>query len=150
MDKKELGEQYFKQGYNCAQSVVLAFIDEIGIDKETAVKFISGFGGGFGRMREVCGAVSGMVAVLSMVEGYVDAEDNATKMELYKKVQDLMGKFKEINGTYICRELLALPEGNSSPIPETRTAEYYKKRPCAELVGIACEILDNYFTQNKK
>ena len=148
MNKKQLGENYFKQGYNCAQSVVLAFVNEIGLDKDTAVKFISGFGGGFGRMREVCGAVSGMVAVLSMVEGYTDAEDNATKMELYKKIQTLMGEFKEINGSYICRELLSLPEGNSSPVPEARTTEYYKKRPCAELVGIACEILENYFNVN--
>lgn len=145
MTKKELGISYFKQGYNCAQAVILAFADEIGLDKESAVKFISGFGGGFGRMREVCGAVSGMVAVLSAKEGYVDPTDNVTKMELYKKIQTLMAKFKEENGSYICRELLSLPDGASSPIPEKRTSEYYKKRPCAELVGSACEILQNYF-----
>ena len=145
MTKKELGEQYFKQGYNCAQSVVLAFIDKMGIDEKSALTLISGFGGGFGRMREVCGAVSGMVAVLSAVEGYYDPTDNDNKMELYKKIQMLMGEFKQVNGTYICRELLSLPEGPSSPEPEKRTAEYYKKRPCAELVGIACEILENYF-----
>ena len=145
MTKEELGISYFKQGYNCAQAVILAFADEIGLDKESAVKFISGFGGGFGRMREVCGAVSGMVAVLSAKEGYVDPTDNVTKMELYKKIQTLMAKFKEENGSYICRELLSLPDGASSPIPEKRTSEYYKKRPCAELVGSACEILQNYF-----
>ena len=145
MTKKELGEQYFKQGYNCAQSVVLAFIDKMGIDEKSALTLISGFGGGFGRMREVCGAVSGMVAVLSAVEGYYDPTDNDNKMLLYKKIQTLMGEFKQVNGTYICRELLSLPEGPSSPEPEKRTAEYYKKRPCAELVGIACEILENYF-----
>lgn len=145
MNKKELGEAYFKQGYNCAQSVVLAFIDKIGVEEKTALNLISGFGGGFGRMREVCGAVSGMVAVLSAVEGYNDPTDNEAKMELYKKIQTLMGKFKEVNGSYICHELLSLPEGPSSPTPEKRTEAYYKKRPCAELVGSACEILDNYF-----
>ena len=105
----------------------------------------SSFGGGMGRLREVCGAVSGMVAVLSAVEGYNDPTDNDAKMELYKKIQTLMGKFKEVNGSYICHELLSLPEGPSSPTPEKRTEAYYKKRPCAELVGSACEILDNYF-----
>ena len=145
MTKKELGISFFKQGYNCAQAVVLAFADEIGIDENSAVKLISGFGGGFGRMREVCGAVSGMVAVLSYKEGYVDPTDNVTKMALYTKIQNLMNKFKNENGSYICGELLSLPDGASSSIPEARTTEYYKKRPCAELVGSACEILQNYF-----
>ena len=148
MTKKELGENYFKQGYNCAQSVVLAYVDELNIDEKTALTLISGFGGGFGRMREVCGAVSGMVAVLSAKEGYSDPTDNEAKMQLYKKIQTLMGEFKNQAGSYICHELLNLPEGASSPIPEARTAEYYKKRPCAELVGIACEILENYFSVN--
>ena len=79
MTKKELGENYFKQGYNCAQSVVLAYVDELSIDEKTALTLISGFGGGFGRMREVCGAVSGMVAVLSAKEGYSDPTDNEAK-----------------------------------------------------------------------
>ena len=109
MTKKELGETYFKQGYNCAQSVVLAFIDKLNVDEKTALTLISGFGGGFGRMREVCGAVSGMVAVLSAVEGYSNPTDNDAKMELYKKIQTLMGEFKNENGSYICRELLSLP-----------------------------------------
>lgn len=141
MTKKELGENYFKQGYNCAQSVVLAFKDELGIDEVTAAKCISGFGGGFGRLREVCGAVSGMVAVISGLKGYSDPNDRTAKIELYKKIQEIVGEFKEINGSYICRELMSLPEGPSAPIPEERTAEYYKKRPCAELVGCACEIV---------
>ena len=145
MTKREIGENYFVEGYNCAQAVALTFASEIGLDDQTIVKLISGFGGGFGRMREVCGAVSGMVFVLSAIEGYVSPTDNENKMALYKKVQDLMNKFKEQNGTYICRELLSLPDGASSPIPEQRTSEYYKKRPCAELVGSACEILDKYF-----
>ncbi|MBO5713139.1 MAG: C_GCAxxG_C_C family protein [Clostridia bacterium] len=145
MTKKELGISYFKKGYNCAQAVILAFSDKLGVSEDVAVKLISGFGGGFGRMREVCGAVSGMVAVLSAAHGYANPEDNAGKMALYQTIQGLMNKFKEENGSYICGELLSLPNGASSPIPEARTNEYYKKRPCAELVGSACEILENYF-----
>ena len=141
MTRRDLGENYFKQGYNCAQSVVLAFEDVVGLDKEALVKLISGFGGGFGRMREVCGAVSGMVAVLSTVKGYSNPTANEEKMELYKAVQSLMNEFKAQNGTYICAELLDGVK-QDSPVPERRTKEYYEKRPCALLVGDACEILE--------
>ena len=144
MTKRELGESYFKMGYNCAQAVALAFESELKLDRNFIAKSISGFGGGFGRMREVCGAVSGMVFVLSTLEGNVDPLDNNAKMQTYQKVQYLMKKFKEKNGTYICRELLSLPEVNSAPTPEKRTETYYKKRPCASLVGDACEILEDY------
>ncbi len=144
MTKRELGESYFKEGYNCAQAVALAFENELKLDRDFIAKSVSGFGGGFGRMREVCGAVSGMVFVLSVLEGNTNPLDNNAKMQTYQKVQHLMKQFKEKNGTYICRELLALPEENSAPTPEKRTETYYKKRPCASLVGDACEILENY------
>lgn len=147
MTKRELGENLFKQGYNCAQAVAIAFAEEVKLDKDFIAKSISGFGGGFGRMREVCGAVSGMVFILSALEGSVDPTDNNAKMEIYQKVQTLMKEFKEKNGTYICRELLALPEENSEPTPEQRTEIYYKKRPCASLVGDACEILEKYLNR---
>ena len=146
MTKREIGENYFKQGYNCAQAVALAFSEELEMSETAIAETISGFGGGFGRMREVCGAVSGMVFVLGALEGSFDPNDNDAKMAIYEKVQTLMNTFKEQNGTYICRELLALPEGNSEPTPEKRTEAYYKKRPCASLVGDACEILENYLT----
>jgi C_GCAxxG_C_C family probable redox protein len=144
MTKREIGENYFFEGYNCAQSVALAFQEEIGLDKEIIVKLISGFGGGFGRMREVCGAVSGMVFVLNAVCGYTSPTATTEKMELYQKVQTLLNTFKNQNGSYICRELLELPEQTSSPTPEARTEGYYKKRPCKTLVGDACEILENF------
>jgi C_GCAxxG_C_C family probable redox protein len=147
MTKRELGENYFKQGYNCAQAVALAFEKELNLDKVLIAKTISGFGGGFGRMRDVCGAISGMVFVLSNLEGSFDPTDNNSKMEIYQKVQTLMKEFKDKNGTYICRELLALPEENSDPTPEARTESYYKRRPCALLVGDACEILENYLNK---
>ena len=144
MTKRELGENLFKQGYNCAQAVAIAFAEEVKLDKDFIAKSISGFGGGFGRMREVCGAVSGMVFILSALEGSVDPTDNNAKMEIYQKVQELMKEFKEQNGTYICRELLALPEEHRPPTPEERTEIYYKKRPCADMCRIAAEIANKY------
>ena len=147
MSKRELGESYFKQGYNCAQAVALAFQKEVNLDETIIAKAVSGFGGGFGRMREVCGAVSGMVFVLGVLEGNDNVSDSNAKIETYKKVQYLMNLFKEKNGSYVCRELLSLPEKNSIPIPEERTANYYKKRPCASLVGDACEILETYLNK---
>ena len=147
MTRRELGEGYFKKGFNCAQAVALAFVDKIGLDENSVAKLSSPFGGGFGRMREVCGAVSGMVLVLGFVEGNGMDSTDEKKMELYQKVQLLMKQFKEKNGTYICRELLALPEVNSEPTPEKRTEKYYAKRPCALLVGDACDILEEYLNK---
>ena len=148
MNRREKGELLFKQGYNCAQAVALAFADKLSIPEDTIAKTVSPFGGGFGRMREVCGAVSGMLFVLGFTEGNGLDVNDEKKLALYEKVQSLMNEFKKRNGSYICRELLSLPDGNSEPIPEKRTETYYKKRPCAMLVGDACEILENYLSQN--
>lgn len=144
MTKRELGENYFSEGYNCAQSVVLAFKDEVNIGEEALKKISSSFGGGMGRMREVCGAVSGMLMVLGLLKGYSDPGDVKYKGEYYAIIQSLAGKFKDKNGSIICRELLGLVEKSSTPTPDKRTAEYYKKRPCKLLVGDACEILEEY------
>ena len=131
MSKREIGEKYFSMGYNCAQAVALAFKEEIGLDEQTIAKSISGFGGGFGRLREVCGAVSGMVYVLGSLEGGFAPTDNAGKLNLYSKVQTLMKEFENQNGSYVCRDLVAVPQ----------------KRPCVLLVGDACEILENYLSK---
>lgn len=143
----EKAKTLFHEGYNCAQAVFAAFSDVTGVDFETSLKLSSGFGGGMGRMREVCGAVSGMFMVLGAIEGYTSPTDNAVKMELYTKVQNLAGKFKAENGTIICRELL---EGNVSntPNPTERTPEFYKKRPCAEYVEIAADAVADYLGLN--
>lgn len=150
MTKREYAEKLFVEGYNCAQSVFGAFAEELGLDFETAVKFSSAFGGGMGRLREVCGAVSGMFMVLSVKEGYTSPTANEEKMALYKKVQALASEFKEKNcGTYICRELLENVDVTKGYIPEDRTPEYYKKRPCAKFVGDAAEIIENYLKNNQ-
>ena len=144
MTKRELASGYFKQGYNCAQSVVLAFKDGLNLDDRTLLAVASSFGGGMGRLREVCGAVSGAFIVLGLKYGYVSADDYDGKKRLYGYVQEVGNRFKALNGTYVCRELIGLPAGADKPAPERRTDEYYKKRPCAELVGDAAEILERF------
>ena len=134
--------ELFKQGYNCSQSVVAAFCEDMDIDFETALRISSPFGAGMGKLREVCGAVSGMFMIAGMQHGYTDPKDNKAKAEHYKMIQQLANKFKEENSSIICRELLGLNAGPDSHIPELRTNEYYKKRPCAELVGCAAKIIE--------
>lgn len=144
MTRGEKAESLFKEGYNCSQAVLLAFADKIGIDEKTAALLASPFGGGMGRMREVCGAVSGMFMAAGLLKGYSSPEAREEKTELYSSVQSLAEKFAEENGSIICRELLGLSE-KQSPVPEKRTAEYYKKRPCATLCKIAADILSEAY-----
>lgn len=149
MSKKEVAVALFEEGFNCAQAVSAAFCDETGISKDTMVKLASGFGGGFGRLREVCGAVSGMVLVANMLYGYESPTDNETKMAWYKDIQSIILEFKARNGSYVCHELLNLPESDEkSPVPEKRTAEYYRKRPCKEIVGEAADILEKFIAEH--
>ena len=132
----------FKQGYNCAQSVFLAFAEDFGFDKETALKLSSSFGGGMGRLREVCGAVSSMFAIAGLKYGYIEPDNDEVKAKHYELIQSLAEKFKSKYGTIICRELLELPEGADSPIPSKRTEEYYATRPCEAFVRYAAEIVE--------
>ena len=140
--------RFFKEGYNCAQSVFLSFAEENGIDKKTALMLSSSFGGGMGRLREVCGAVSGMFMVAGLIYGYDDPKAFEEKQEHYERIQYLANEFKLINGSIICRTLLGLDVESDVPTPEKRTEEYYKKRPCTELVGIAAAIMEKYIEGN--
>lgn len=138
----------FKQGYNCSQAVFLAFNDKTtGLDEESALKIASSFGGGMARLREVCGAVSGMFMTAGILYGYSNPNDNKEKTEHYKRIQKLAEKFKSQNGSIICRELLGLGNGADKPVPELRTEAYYKKRPCVELVGCAAAIMEDYIRE---
>ena len=128
-NKTEKAKELFKSGYNCSQSVIGVFCEELGLDFETAMKISSSFGGGMGRMREVCGAVSGMFMVLGLAYSSADGSTE-NKTQQYKRVQELAQKFKEKNGSIICRELLAGVETSTSPTPSERSETYYKKRPC--------------------
>jgi len=132
----------FLAGYNCAQSVFGAFCDVTGMDMESAMRLSSSFGGGMGRMREVCGTVSAMLMVAGILWGYPDTGEDGKKAAHYTRVQALAGQFREIHGTIICRELIAGLKKDSSPIPEKRTEQYYRERPCVRFVRTAAEILD--------
>jgi C_GCAxxG_C_C family probable redox protein len=147
--RSELAMAYFKQGYNCSQSVFLAFCDLYGMEPETAAKISSSFGGGMGRLREVCGAVTGMFMVAGMIYGFTNPNDQKSKTKHYERIQYLAKEFEEKNHSIICRELLGLGKGKDSPVPEPRTAEYYKKRPCIELVGMGADIMDQYIREHK-
>ena len=164
MTRSEKAYNLFKEGYNCCQSVVLAFSDFIaaqgGPDEEQLKALCSGFGGGFGRMREVCGTVSGM----TILAGFIcpaTLGDKAAKASNYALVQSFAARFRAANGSIICRELLGLSTPShtdgggaglagtaDSPVPADRTPEYYKKRPCAELCAFAASIVEDYLKEN--
>ena len=145
--RAEAAKEYFSEGYNCAQAVVLAFADLLPTDKETLSKLASSFGGGMGRMREVCGAVSGMFLVEGMLIGYSDPKEVKGKSALYEKVRGLAKKYSDENGSIICRELLSGVPHTNGGNPEQRTPQYYKNRPCGELVRIAAQILAEHLIQ---
>ena len=142
MNHGEKAFNLFKSGYNCAQAVAVSFCDLTGLTEKQTARFASGFGGGIGRMREVCGAVSGMFMVLGLLYGYDDPKDDATKKVLYTDVQALAEEFKKDAGSIICRDILKNPPSDPSPSP--RTAEYYAMRPCERMVFNAATILDAF------
>lgn len=148
MTYAEKARNYFLEGYNCSQSVFLAFSDVTGLDEKTALMISSSFGGGMGRLREVCGAVSGMFMAAGMLYGYSDPKASEEKMEHYKRIQDLAAEFKERNGSIICRDILGKIAEDKSFIPAERTAEYYKTRPCVKMVEDAAEIFSEYLKNN--
>ena len=138
MNKAEQAKENFLNGYNCAQSVILAFAGDLNLDKETALKITSSFGAGMGGLREVCGAVSAMFMIIGLKRGYCDPKNHEDKKKLYALVQEAAKKFQEENGSIVCGELLGIKERCQTP--EKRTQEYYKKRPCQELVFSAAKI----------
>ena len=148
-DHAELCEKYFMSGANCAQAVICAFMDCTGLDYETSMKLGSSFGGGFGRLREVCGAFSGACAVAGLLWGYSDTSDKNLKAQHYALIQDMAERFRKINGSLICRELLEGIESSANPQPSDRNAEYYKKRPCPKIAASAAAILDEIIAERQ-
>jgi len=145
----EIARNFFRQGYNCAQSVFLTFHQECGMDFQTAARLSSSFGAGMGRLREVCGAVTGMFMVAGILYGYTEPAEQRAKTEHYQRIQYLAKEFEDKNHSIICRELLGLEKGKDSPIPELRTAAYYANRPCELLVGMAAEMMEKYINEEK-
>ena len=146
MDHGTKAAELFLSGYNCAQAVAVAFHEEMGLTESQAAKMASAFGGGMGRMREVCGAVSGMLMVLSQLYGYDTPGDDVSKKQLYGQVQELAGKFREKNGSIVCREILKNPPSDPNPTP--RTAEFYAKRPCAKMVMTAARLMEEFMEEH--
>ena len=146
MNHVERAVELFVEGYNCAQAVAAAFGDLTGLDEKTAARMASCFGGGMGRMREVCGAVSGMLMVAGVLYGYDDPKTTKEKRELYAQVQAMAGQFREELGSIVCRDLLKNPPSDPNPTP--RTEQFYKDRPCARMVATAARIMDEFIAEH--
>ena len=142
MSRADRAEELFRQGYNCGQSVFAAFADVLGMTVEEAAKIASPFGAGFGKLREVCGAVSGMTLVTGYLKGYSDPADYKRKKEVYALIQKMCAEFEERQGSIICRELLGLKKGEDTAEPAVRTEEYYRSRPCIGACRTAAEIVE--------
>jgi C_GCAxxG_C_C family probable redox protein len=158
-DARKKAEENFLRGFNCTQSVVEVFCDELKIEKKIALKISQPFGGGACRLREMCGTVSAMLLLLGFAEGSADSSDKNAKDSLYKNGQKLCAEFREKNGSIVCRELLGISAVNGSKkflaensvtgdafsfVSESRTESYYKKRPCPKLCADAAEIFCRY------
>lgn len=141
--------ELFLGGYNCAQAVFIAYRDLAAIDEQTAATIAAPFGGGMGRLREVCGAVSGMTMCAGYLAPNALPNDNENKKKCYATVQELAEKFREENGSIVCRELLGLSQHKDNPTPSERTTEYYRKRPCVEYVATAARIVGEKINQNE-
>ena len=159
MTDKELDERvnralvFFMAGYGCCQSVVAAFSDLYGLDETMAKRLGAGFGGGVGRLRMMCGAVSGIVILVGLDCGQIDGSDREGKSACYKVVQDLLEKFRQENGSIICAEILGInghEKAKDSYVASPRTAEYYKTRPCAAKVESAARIFANYLKEKQR
>ena len=145
---EEKAKELFYEGCNCSQAVFAAFCDITGIAFEDALKMSSLFGGGLGRLRETCGAVSGMVLAAGCLYGYNDITDPSKKTEAYALTAEMVNKFRAQTGSIICRDLLGLTDYEYSPEAQPRTPDFYQKRPCVKCIGLAAQILDDVIQKN--
>ena len=130
----------FESGYNCAQSVFLAYSDVIGLDFELAKNMSVSFGAGVGRMREICGTVSAMAMLAGFIYPVSDPNDLDARTINYAMIQKMADIFKNENQTIICRELLPETETDTNPTPSVRDEEYYKRRPCSKYIADSARI----------
>ncbi len=141
---------YFREGYNCAQAVVMAYNDIMNMSLDEVARLTAPFGGGMGRMREVCGSVCGMTMLAGAIQPSSDPKNLEERKDNYALVQHFAEQFRKENGDIVCRRLLGLEpivERNETAMPSERTPEYYKKRPCSEYVGCAARIVGEYLNQ---
>lgn len=149
MTHAEKAEVLFREGYNCAQSVFLAFEDMYDIDHKTAMRLSSGFGAGMGKLREVCGALAGAFMAAGLLYGYDDVTDSDAKKNTYGIIQHIAERFEKERGTILCRDLLGLKKGEDLAEPAVRTEEYYRTRPCVGVCVLAAQILDDYINKSR-
>ena len=142
IDHSKRAKELFKQGYNCSQAVFASFCDDLDLDLDTALKISSSFGAGMGRLREVCGAVSGMFMAAGIFWGYDRPGDYEMKCAHYARIQSLAEEFRKKHGSIVCRDILKGIVSDSSPVPSERDEEFYKKRPCLRCIEDAAAILD--------
>ncbi|MBQ8187922.1 MAG: C-GCAxxG-C-C family protein [Clostridia bacterium] len=147
LDHAKLAHEHFLSGCNCAQAVVYAFSDLTGFDRDTSLKLACSFGGGFGRLREVCGAFSGAVMIAGLLWGYSDTETKQLKADHYALIQKMAAEFRDMHGSIVCREILRGIESSTDSNPSDRTAEYYKKRPCPKIAASAAAIVDKILAE---
>ena len=143
-ERSNKARQAFEQGYNCSQAVVVAYADVLGVDADTVAALVQPLGGGMGRLREVCGAVSGMFMVSSAAYKGAPVTDRDTRTCIYRGVQQLAERYRSECGSIVCRELLGLKQQSDAPVPEERTADYYRRRPCSEYVALAARLVGEY------
>ncbi len=144
-NRVEKAVELFGKGYNCSQAVFCAFADKFNIDEETAMKLSVGFGGGFGRLREVCGAFSGCTMLIGLASESDLKDASQSKKDAYEKVRKIKEEFEKRNGgSFICRDLLGMSGPSESHVPEERTEHYKKTRPCEEIVRQAAMIMNEY------
>lgn len=152
-ERVERARNYFTAGYNCAQAVAMAFDDIMDMDVTMVARIAAPFGGGMGRMREVCGAVSGMTIIAGAISPSVDPKNMDERKANYALVQNFASQFRAENGDIVCRRLLGLEpsaERAESAMPSERTAEYYRKRPCVEYVATAARIVAEHIASLEK
>lgn len=145
---EEKALKLFREGYNCSQAVFSSFCDLTGLTEATALKISSSFGGGMGRMREVCGAVTGMFMVAGMLYGYTDPKADSEKNSHYARIQQLAKTIKSIYGSYVCREILKPINPDTAPVSTKRSPEFYKLRPCERIIADCARLMDEYIEEN--
>ncbi len=136
--------ELFMSGCNCSQAVFVAFATDLGLSEETALAVSVGLGGGVGRMREICGAISGAAMVVGLKHPEYD------KLQVYELVRAIADEFKKTNPSIVCKELLQLQEMEKSAKPDERTPEYYKKRPCVKIVEDSAKAVEKILFAEEK
>lgn len=148
-ERSRIAREAFEQGYNCSQSVVVAYADVLGQDAEVLASLVGPMGGGMGRLREVCGAVSGMFMVSSAAYQGASNTDRTVRTQVYGAVQKLAERYRSECGSIVCRELLGLKQKSDAPVPEERTPDYYRRRPCSEYVALAARMVGEYLNEQE-